>query len=60
LVRVCDAHYSPLFSIVGGVSRGVSGSTLLSASVNLVLVNLFVLVKIVFELSAEAFHEVVP
>ncbi len=27
-MQVCDAHYSPLFSIVGGVSRGVLGSTL--------------------------------
>lgn len=27
LVQVCDARYSPLFSFVGGVSRGVSRST---------------------------------
>jgi hypothetical protein len=57
-VQVCDVHYSPLFSTVGGVSRGVSGSILPPQSVGVLVVVLFV--DVVFKFSTEPFHKVIP
>lgn len=56
--RVRDAYYSPLYSIFGGVSRGVSVFTLLSESVGVLIVIFFV--NIVFNLASESFHKIIP
>jgi len=53
-VHVCDAHYTPLFSAVGGVSRGVSRSILPPQSVVVPFVD------VVFKFYTEPFHKINP